>query len=116
MIPQSRSVTMAESQDRSGENTRGRWATHVNPSTYQDQIARWAIIIGISKYRNTTLNLKYAHRDAEELYDLLRKPSGGDFAEDHICKLINAQATTEKITWALRSFLKKPARSDLVLI
>jgi tetratricopeptide (TPR) repeat protein len=77
---------------------------------------RWAIIVGISRYEHERLNLKYADRDAEELYKLLMTPSGGGFEEDHIKKLINEEATTSEITKALRSFLKKPAKEDIVLL
>ncbi|MEH2253151.1 GUN4 domain-containing protein [Nostoc sp.] len=77
---------------------------------------RWAVIVGISKYQYSSLNLRYADRDAEELYQLLLTDNGGSFQSDHICKLTNEQATTGNITRALRSFLKKPAREDLVLI
>ncbi len=77
---------------------------------------RWAIIVGISRYRYQGWNLRYADRDAEELYNLLLTPSGGNFKKEFICKLTNEQATTGNITRALRAFLKKPAREDLVVI
>ncbi|MEG3931798.1 MULTISPECIES: caspase family protein [unclassified Microcoleus] len=77
---------------------------------------RWAIIVGISRYRYQGWNLRYADRDAEELYNLLLTPSGGNFKKEFICKLINEEATTANITRALRAFLKKPAREDLVVI
>lgn len=84
-------------------------------SQYQD-CDRWAVIVGVSKYQYPNLTLRYADRDAEELYKLLLTSNGGGFQSDHICKLTNEQATTSNITRALRSFLKKPAREDLVLI
>lgn len=77
---------------------------------------RWAVIVGISRYKHHRLNLKYADRDAEELYNVLVTPNGGGFKQEHICKLTNEDATTGNITRALRSFLKKPAREDLVVI
>ena len=77
---------------------------------------RWAIIIGISRVNNSELDLKYADRDAEELYKLLLSPSGGGFEQDHIKKLINEQATKSEIGRVLGSFLKKPAREDLLII
>jgi polyhydroxyalkanoate synthesis regulator phasin len=77
---------------------------------------RWAIIVGISRYRYQGWNLRYADRDAEELYNLLLTPSGGNFKKEFICKLTNEEATTGNITRALRAFLKKPAREDLVVI
>ncbi|NQE36840.1 hypothetical protein E5S67_04606 [Microcoleus sp. IPMA8] len=86
------------------------------PTSYATYVDRWAIIVGISKYKHEILNLKYADRDAEELAKLLQTPSGGGFEAEHIVKLINEDATTANITRALRSFLKKPAREDIVLI
>jgi formylglycine-generating enzyme required for sulfatase activity/uncharacterized caspase-like protein len=92
-------------------------ASHASEVYYQYRDCdRWAVIVGISQYQHQHLNLKYADRDAEKLYQLLLTPCGGSFQRDHIYKLVNEQATTANITRALRSFLKKPAREDLVLI
>lgn len=77
---------------------------------------RWAIIVGISKYQDSSLDLQYADRDAEKLYQLLLTPSGGHFQEDFVCKLTNKTATTGNIIRALRAFLKKPASEDLVIL
>ena len=74
------------------------------------------MIVGISKYKHAALNLQYADRDAEKLYQLLLTPQGGHFQKEYVCKLTNTQATKGNITRALRSFLKKPAREDVVII
>jgi tetratricopeptide (TPR) repeat protein len=86
------------------------------PTSYATYVDRWAIVVGISKYKDKSLNLKYADRDAEALYELLLTPSGGGFEKEHVIKLVNEEATTANITRALRSFLKKPAKEDIVLI
>jgi uncharacterized caspase-like protein len=86
------------------------------PPSFATYVDRWAIVVGISKYKHESLNLKYADRDAEALYELLLTPSGGGFEKDHVVKLLNEEATTANITRALRSFLKKPAKEDIVLI
>ncbi len=86
------------------------------PEQYPEFVDRWAIIVGISRYHHEQISLKYAHRDAEALYELIQTPSGGGFARDHIVKLVDEEATTANITRALRSFLKKPASSDIILI
>jgi uncharacterized caspase-like protein/Tfp pilus assembly protein PilF len=86
------------------------------PTSYATYVDRWAIVVGISQYQHKSLNLKYADRDAEALYELLLTPSGGGFEKDHVIKLVNENATTANITRALRSFLKKPAKEDIVLI
>ena len=84
--------------------------------TVPQPIDRWAILIGISQYQYEHLNLRYADCDAESLCQLLLSPIGGSFPSDQICKLTNTEATTAAITLALRSFLKKPARHDMVII
>lgn len=81
-----------------------------------DDIQRWAIVVGISTYQSERLTLKYADRDAEDFATLLQTPLGGNFAPDHVEKLVNDEATTFAITRALRSFLKKPSREDVVII
>lgn len=86
------------------------------PTSYATYVDRWAIVVGVSKYKDGSINLKYADRDAEALYELLKTPSGGGFEEAHICKLVNEEATTANITRALRSFLKKPGKDDIVLL
>jgi uncharacterized caspase-like protein len=67
---------------------------------------RWEIVVGVSKYKDEKLNLNYASRDANELYNLLLMPSGGGFEEENIKKLVDEDATTSETTKALRSFLK----------
>jgi uncharacterized caspase-like protein len=78
-------------------------------------VNRWAIVIGVSEYQYNSLNLEYAERDAEEFYQLLISPIGGSFKPENIVKLTNQDATTQKVTKALRSFLQKPGRDDLVI-
>jgi len=77
---------------------------------------RWAVVVGVSRYQNDRLNLRFADRDAEEFCRLLQTPSGGGFEKARIMDLINEQATSGTVARALRSFLKQPAPEDLVLI
>ena len=97
------------------ETTRGAMElSPSNPTT--KKIERWALIVGISKHKHSSIDLKYARRDAESLASVLQSPSGGAFPKDHIMMLLDEQATTAGITGALRGFMKKPARDDLVII
>ena len=77
---------------------------------------KWAIIIGISKYKDSSLNLKYADRDAQDFYDILTQEKEGFFKKDNIVKLINENASRDNIYDVLREFLQKPGTDDLVLI
>ncbi|QDV37456.1 caspase family protein [Tautonia plasticadhaerens] len=76
----------------------------------------WALIVGISSHAHSPWDLRFAHRDADELAKLLKNPSYGGLDDVHMKVLLNEQATTAAITRALRSFLRKPARQDLVLL
>ncbi len=106
----------SETNIDSSEDSENRGLGVAIPTSYATYIDRWAIVVGISKYKYDSLNLKYADRDAEELVKVLQSPSGGGFEKEHIVKLVNEDATTANITRALRSFLKKPAKDDIVLI
>ena len=85
-------------------------------SPYDEYRERWAVLVGISKYRHEEWDLKYGHRDAEELANLLKQAAYGGFDEKHMEILLNEQATTARVTKSLRGFLKKPAKQDLVLL
>lgn len=76
----------------------------------------WALIIGISQYKHSAWNLRYADADADALYDLLVDPHCGGYPPEQICKLTNAQATRDAIWRELHGFLRKPARDDFVVV
>jgi tetratricopeptide (TPR) repeat protein len=77
---------------------------------------KWALIIGISKFADQSLNLKYAAKDARDFHDYLIKEA--NFAPDHVKLLINEDATRENILdmlgdkWLPRAALPE----DLVVI
>ncbi|MFN2503509.1 MAG: caspase family protein, partial [Acidimicrobiales bacterium] len=77
---------------------------------------RWAVIVGVSRYADPGLNLKYAHRDAEQLYELVQTPEGGHFPASNIRYLVDEQATTSAVTRALRGFLLEAEPDSLVLL
>src|SRR5262249_46192307 len=62
------------------------------------------------------LNLKYGRQDAEALAELLKSPNCGGFRSDRITVLTDAKATTGAVTWALRTFLRKAAKDDIIVI
>ena len=77
---------------------------------------RWAVLVGISRYQDSRLDLRYARRDAEELHTLLRTPEGGNFSAANIRLLVDEDATTAALTRALRGFLLDVLPEDLVLL
>ncbi|HET7800133.1 MAG TPA: caspase family protein [Humibacillus xanthopallidus] len=78
--------------------------------------SRWAVIVGVSTYRDRRLNLEFAADDARELATLIQTPTGGGFPAGNVLVLVDEEATSLGVTRALRSFLMRPSKEDLVLI
>lgn len=76
---------------------------------------KWALVIGISDYKDPTINLKYAAKDAKDFKDYL--VTEDHFKPDHVKLLLNAQATRQNISSALTDWLGRLANpGDLVVI
>ncbi|MBK8223581.1 MAG: caspase family protein [Candidatus Obscuribacter sp.] len=77
---------------------------------------KWALVIGISEFQDTSINLKYAAKDARDFAQFLVKEC--KFAPDHVRLLINKNATRENILAEIGDkWLPRVANpDDLVLI
>lgn len=77
---------------------------------------KWALIIGISKFAHPEYNLKFSAKDASDFRDFLVNEA--NFAPDHVCMLLDEQATRINIMSAFGDkFLPRVARpGDLVVI
>ena len=56
---------------------------------------KWALVIGISKFADGKINLRYPAKDATDFYNFLT--SAGGFRKDHTRLLINERATRANI-------------------
>lgn len=81
-----------------------------------EYVEKYALIVGITDYKDDRLDLRFSARDAEALYEKIQTPTCGAFRKDNILFLKDEDATTRNVTRALRSFLKKPKENDLVLL
>lgn len=76
---------------------------------------RYALVIGISTYKNPANNLKYAQKDATDFQATLLKY--GKFNRENIQLLVNKEASRENIRKSLEGWLKsKLNKNDLVVI
>jgi uncharacterized caspase-like protein len=73
----------------------------------------WAVVVGISDYQSTALNLKWANEDALDFYDALRQGKGWD--SDKITLLTNSSATKAAIKSALAGLSKRVSADDQVV-
>lgn len=78
---------------------------------------RLALIVGVSKYQNPAIDLAYASRDAQALYDLLTSTTLGPsaFQPRDVHLLLDENATTTGIKTGLNSFLQSATEGDFVL-
>lgn len=59
---------------------------------------KWALIVGISNFKNPQYNLKVAAKDAQDFYNYLINEA--NFRKDHVLLLLNERATRENIMTA----------------
>jgi WD40 repeat protein len=78
---------------------------------------RIALVIGISDYADSALDLDYADDDAQALYDLLTSPALGPaaFLKENVRLLLDRDATAANINVGLREFLQTARENDFVL-
>jgi uncharacterized protein len=85
------------------------------PATEQVKSERWALVVGISKYKVTDIQrLRFARKDAEAFYNFLLSPIGGGFRPDHVRLLRDEEATNEAVRGGVRDFLGRARKDDLV--
>ncbi len=77
---------------------------------------KWALIIGTGRFKESSINLKYAAKDAQDFSNFLIKER--DFAPDHVQLLTNEAATRANILSLLgNKWLPRVAeKDDLVVI
>jgi hypothetical protein len=77
---------------------------------------KWALVVGISKHKDSKLDLRFPHKDAQDFANYLIKE--GHFAPDHVHTLLNEQATKANIMTEMgENFLPINAKpGDLVVV
>lgn len=75
----------------------------------------FVLAVGVSEYKDSALNLTFAHKDAEVLAERLAKENGGLYQEAHIKVLTNTKADRVNVLDAL-DFLKQMTQDDLAIL
>ncbi|HLX12730.1 MAG TPA: caspase family protein, partial [Bacteroidota bacterium] len=76
----------------------------------------WAVVVGVSEFKDPTLNLHYAANDARLFYDFLRGVKGGELPENQIELLMNADATRANILRKVEEKTDKAGSDDRVIL
>ncbi|MBS1990983.1 MAG: tetratricopeptide repeat protein [Cyanobacteria bacterium SZAS LIN-3] len=72
---------------------------------------KWALVVGISNFKDSAINLRYAAKDATDFRNYLVNEA--HFQPDHVCLLTDARATRENIVSNLgEKWLRKLAKKD----
>lgn len=78
-----------------------------------DGIRRFALIVGISDYKNPNVpDLRGAAADAQRFYELLTGKNGYSFPKQNVCLLLDEQATTENFKLKFSQFLIDRIQSE----
>lgn len=79
---------------------------------------KYAIVVGISEFRNPAYNLKFAAKDARDFAALLRDPAAGRFksGDEHVRLLQNEDATVANIRTAINDVARDARAEDLVVM
>jgi len=76
-----------------------RW---VGSKVTEPPLTLYALVIGINKYQNEALNLKYAAKDADDFEEELSKQKGKAYQDIKVQKLTNESATRNRIESGLQ--------------
>jgi hypothetical protein len=109
-----RTVTIASKAPAVGPAKTVPWSP---PSTTaSSKPTLWVLAIGVSSYRNSHWNLRYAHNDALAIARALKKEEGGIYSEVFTKTLVNDKATRGNILTAMTTHLGKAGPNDVVFI
>lgn len=77
---------------------------------------KWALVIGVSKFKDQSMNLRYSDKDALAFYNYLIKDA--HFRPDHVRLLLNEKATRENIMAQIgdKWLVRVTGPDDLVVI
>ena len=95
------------SEARSGRNLNTDSSQPINTPKKSYYRESWAVVIGINEYQNWP-RLKYCVNDADAVEQMLINQYG--FKKSNIIKLLNKDATRERIVWALGDQMADPGK------
>lgn len=111
---------LIEAEDQLGTRTRVSVPVFIRKQGSATPVRgqKFALIIGISRYRNSSNipNLEYADVDARSIYEFLQQPAAGGFSRENMLLLANEDATLATIRRALTDFVARASTNDLLVV
>ncbi|HKE20573.1 MAG TPA: caspase family protein [Kofleriaceae bacterium] len=111
-------VTAAASCSGGGaEKTRGVRADKQGGSSSSTHLPRiWVLSVGVSKYKDESLSLEYADRDATAIDTFFAGDAGGRVPSERRFLLVNENATRAAVLTALTDLSKRSAPDDMIVL
>jgi TolB-like protein len=98
---------------RFGEKIVEKTPNYTEPSFSLPKV--YAVIVGVSKYKNSKFNLNYADADAKLFYDFLKSPSGGAIPDDRIKLITNEEANRPTVLKYIQKVFKEANKEDMII-
>jgi len=88
-----------------------------HPGKSQDQQSNiYAVIVGVAGYHDGQIpNLKFAKKDAQDFYNLLRSPVCGSVPEENIALLVDTLATRANVMKEVISKFSRAHDNDMII-
>ena len=77
---------------------------------------KYALIVGVGRFKHRIQPLQYANKDAFDLYTYLVDPALGNFPRDDVILLRDEHATRDAVVRALDEIRRRAREDDLVLL
>lgn len=77
---------------------------------------KWALVVGVSKYRNSIPALQFPAKDARDFAAVLKDPQYGRFKQENVRILTDEDATTQRIKEGLNWLARNAQKDDLVVV
>lgn len=79
-------------------------------------VNKYALVVGIGRFKNRIESLQYANKDALDIYAYLVDSAGGHFKRQDVVLLRDERATRENVVHALDEIQRRAQPNDLVLL
>jgi TPR repeat protein len=76
----------------------------------------WVLAIGVSNYKDTSLALQYADRDAAAIDSFFASSGGGSLPPERRILLVNEEATRAAVLTALTTLSRRTAPEDMMIL
>jgi len=76
----------------------------------------YAVVVGITTYQESSLDLNYADKDAEAFAGFLKSPNCGNTPADQVALLVNQDATRANVLGAVRRFSEFANSNDVFIL